>query len=148
MICSRCGTENPDGMQFCKQCGQIFTTNRTQPQQPVPPSQAQPEPMVVYSAYPAPPYASTMRPMKKTYTWRDICTIIGFASSIIGFFTFWLVLCPVGLITSILGYRGDRTKGLAVAGIIISVLAILVKIGYILYDSNLLPHWLTSGVFW
>ena len=78
-------------------------------------------------------------------TWKDICTIVGFISSIAGLFTFWVVLCPMGLLTSCLGYRGNHTRGLAVAGIIISLLAIAIKIGFILYHLDVLPSWLTDG---
>lgn len=146
MICPKCGIENVNGVQFCKQCGQTFAVQPQNQQNYQPPPQT--TPTVIYSSYPSPSYPAYSRPMRKAYTWKDICTIVGFCSSIVGIFTFWLVLCPVALASSIVGFRGDRTKGLAVAGIIISILAILVKIGSILYNNNILPHWLTSGVFW
>ena len=51
----------------------------------------------------------------------------------------------MGLLTSCLGYRGNRTRGLAVAGIIISLMAIAIKICFILYHLDVLPSWLTDG---
>ena len=54
-------------------------------------------------------------------------------------------MCIRDRLTSCLGYRGNRTRGLAVAGIIISLLAIAIKIGFILYHLDVLPSWLTDG---
>ncbi|MBC2870966.1 zinc-ribbon domain-containing protein [Bittarella massiliensis] len=141
MTCPNCGVDNAENSAFCKACGASLTgeqpASQAACQDGAMPSPYQPPVYSMYAPYlPAP---------RREYTWKDICTIVGFISSIAGLFTFWVVLCPMGLLTSCLGYRGNRTRGLAVAGIIISLLAIAIKIGFILYHLDVLPSWLTDG---
>ncbi len=162
MTCNKCYAQNPDSSRFCYKCGAPLEENpaASQAQQTDSPdtsaqtgytNAAQEMGQFADEAarqyYGAPSYPNPYQsPKKKEYTWSDICTVVGFTCSIVGLFYFWLILCPVGLIASFLGFHANRTKGLAVAGVIISFVGIIIKIGYILYQTNLLPSWLTSGV--
>ena len=84
---------------------------------------------------------------RKIFQWVDVCTIFGFVSSVIGCFWASVLLLPIGLVFSIIGYRGDRTRALAVAGIVIAAVGLLVKIMMILYRADILPYWFTDGIF-
>ena len=46
-----------------------------------------------------------------------------------------------------LGFKGERAKGLAVAGIVIATLGLLLKLMTILELTEFLPWWFTSGVW-
>lgn len=130
MICDKCGTVNDEGYKFCMKCGMPLGEEKMQ----TPGLSAAPN--TVYAVH----------PHKDPFSWGDISVILGFVCSIAGMFWFWLLLCPVGLGFSIFGFYKNKTKKLAVAGIVISALGILIKIGYILYTNNWLPSWVTSGV--
>ena len=163
MTCNKCYAQNPESSRFCYKCGApLGQETPVEPQeQAVNPQSVPVTAEYVQAANHMNQYANeatkqyygtastTMPyqpPKKKEYTWSDICTVVGFTCSIVGLFYFWLILCPVGLLTSFLGFRANRTKALAVAGVIISFVGIIIKIGYILYQMNILPSWLTSGV--
>ena len=77
----------------------------------------------------------------------DVCTVLGFVASIVGYFYTSIILLPLGLVGSIVGFRGDKTKGLAVAGIVISVIGLLIRLMVVLYENDLLPYWVTSGLW-
>lgn len=84
---------------------------------------------------------------QKPFTQADLCTVLGFTSAIMGCFWGSVLLLPLGLVTSVLGYRRDRTKGLAVAGIVISVIGLLIKVVSILSQAVYLPPWFTNGIW-
>ncbi len=156
ILCGKCHGENTEGSQFCQFCGSpLVPSNPAAPgiQQPIPPAQNMAPPKGAYpppypgSRPPVPPQPVVVSRPKKSFTVPDVCSIIGFVSGIVGIFYFWLILVPVGLICSIIGYRGDKTKGIAVAGIVISAIALLIGVGLSLYHLNLLPDWLISGIW-
>ena len=143
MICKACGAENSDGYKFCSRCGKPLTgVGNTAP---------------VHSAnnYNCGGYTDQTRrtygsfvPVQrndKAFSWGDVSTVFGFVCSLVGFFWFWIILCPFGLAASIYGFYRKRMQKLAAAGIIISAISILIKIGYILSVNNLLPLWLYGG---
>ena len=163
MICNKCYAQNPESSKFCFKCG----TPLSQDTQAESFTQTQADAAAAKGAgyenaagemnhladealhqyYDAPAYHNPYQPpKKKEYTWCDFCSVIGFTCSIVGLFYFWLILCPVGLVASFLGFRANNTKGLAVAGFIISFIGVVIKIGHILYTTGILPFWLTSGV--
>ena len=97
--------------------------------------------------YPMPgPMPPAAKPLKKLFTWSDVSTLIGFISSIVGIVWCAILMLPLGATCSILGFKGNKSKGLAVAGIVISVIAGLIKVGIILYEAGLLPQWFISGI--
>lgn len=136
-ICPNCGLGNDPAVANCVRCGAPL------PVQPPPPT-----------PYP-PAFVPQMLPVqqppillhKKVFTWWDVCTVLGFVSSLLGYFFASAALLPLGLITSILGFRGDKTRGLSVAGIVISAVGLLVKVMLILNEASILPDWFTSGIW-
>lgn len=142
MICSNCHEQNEDNFRFCRRCGmplqppageQLSSASRP----PQPATMVTPPPVFTpYAAFP-----------QKKFSWGDVATIVGFISSILGLFYFGVVLCPVGLITSIFGFCQNRTRKLAVAGLVISILGLLIMLGNALYTNDLLPEWLAQGAF-
>ena len=90
---------------------------------------------------------------QKPFTQADLCTVLGFTSAVMGCFWGSVLLLPLGLVTSVLGYRRDRTKGLAVAGIVISVIGLLIKVVNILSQAvdvykRQRPCWYTGKRWW
>ena len=149
-ICPRCGAPMEDSVLQCPNCGLEFAP----PQQPVQPQQEAPGFVPPRQGMPPmPPQAGFVPPpmghpgQRKIFQWVDVCTIFGFVSSVIGCFWASVLLLPMGLVFSIIGYRGDRTRALAVAGIVIAAVGLLVKIMMILYRADILPYWFTDGIF-
>ena len=128
MICRNCNTQNEEGSRFCQNCGAPFDAPALFP--PFDPSR------ISYPPLPA-----------KTCTWPDILAIIGFIFSIAGFFWFSAVLYPLGFVLCLCSFLKNKTKKLAIAGIVIAAVGGLIRIGYLLETSGLLPDWITSGLF-
>lgn len=107
-FCTNCGAEINEGYAFCEKCG--TPVDGTPKGQPIP--QGQP----VYQA----------APEKKT----NVCALIGFITSLLcGCLSpVSIVLCIIGIVKA-KDYNGDG-KGLAIAGLIISCLALLISIAY------------------
>ena len=124
--CIGCGRIINDDHAFCGSCGgKEFISVPEQPIPIVPP--------VTY---------------KKEFTKFDLFTVLGFVSSIIGFFQIALILEPIALVSSLIGFlKGNRSKGLAVAGFVISVIALLIKLFDTLNQNGLIPKWLFAGTF-
>ena len=105
-----------------------------QPYQPGTP----PRPMLPPPQYPRP---------QRSFCWRDVFTVLGFVSSVVGYFFASVLLLPLGFIASIVGFRSDRNRGLAVAGIVISAIGVLMKVMLILSEAARLPDWFTNGIW-
>lgn len=84
----------------------------------------------------------------KAYKWNDVFALLGFVLSIFGLFWFSVILLPLAAIFSSIGFIGDRSKGIAVAGMVISIVCICIRIGVIVYQHTNIPDWITSGLFW
>ncbi len=124
-LCPHCGASLPPGQPACPRCGAPLPPPPAGPayaQPPAFPGRPQgsppqpPQPAAFYPRLPGPPLLP-----RKTFTWMDVCTVLGF--------------------------RGDKTKGLAVAGIVISVIGLLIRLMVVLYENDLLPYWVTSGLW-
>ncbi|MEG0615631.1 MAG: hypothetical protein RR540_07735 [Oscillospiraceae bacterium] len=160
-----CGTTNADNAAVCGNCGKELTPIENSPaanpaptstQNPAQNQQVNMNRPPMYSQPPqnnrppmqqVPPQYYQQKPVKKNFAWNDICTLIGFVSSILGIFWCSIILLPVGVICSILGFKGNRTKKLAVAGAVISVIAVIICICIRLYESGIIPSWVTNGIF-
>lgn len=154
--CPNCGAGYIEGAAVCQRCGAPLV----QPVQPqVQPPQGQPpmQPPQYQAFQPGmppkpmlpPPYNGVpqyMRP-QRPFCWMDIFTVLGFVSSVVGYFFASVLLLPLGLIASILGFRSDRNRGLAVAGIVISAIGVMIKVMLILSEAALLPDWFTNGIW-
>ena len=134
--CPVCGLTVEDREPFCPRCSAGLTH--------VPPLPPQAQPLA-----PAPPpyYAPRPQPARRPFTWADVATFLGFCSSIVGYFGASLLFFPLGILASVLGFKGDRARGLAVAGIVIATLGLLLKLMFILRQAEFLPQWFTSGVW-
>ena len=147
MICKACGAENGDGYKFCSKCGApLASAGNTAPVHNTNSNNygggyVNQSVQRTYGTF-APAQRGD-----KAFLWGDVSTVFGFVCSIVGFFWFWLTLCPVGLAASIYGFYRKRMQKLAAAGIVISAISILIKIGYILSVNSLLPLWLIGGAF-
>lgn len=134
--CPVCGLTVEDREPFCPRCSADLTH--------VPPLPPQAQPLA-----PAPPpyYAPRPQPARRPFTWADVATFLGFCASIVGYFGASLLFFPLGILASVLGFKGDRARGLAVAGIVIATLGLLLKLMFILRQAEFLPQWFTSGVW-
>ncbi len=134
--CPVCGLTVEDREPFCPRCSADLTH--------VPPLPPQAQPLA-----PAPPpyYAPRPQPARRPFTWADVATFLGFCASIVGYFGASVLFFPLAILASVLGFKGDRARGLAVAGIVIATLGLLLKLMFILRQAEFLPGWFTSGVW-
>ena len=134
--CPVCGLTVEDREPFCPRCSADLTH--------VPPLPPQAQPLA-----PAPPpyYAPRPQPARRPFTWADVATFLGFCSSIVGYFGASLLFFPLAILASVLGFKGDRARGLAVAGIVIATLGLLLMLMFLLRQAEVLPQWFTSGVW-
>lgn len=134
--CPVCGLTVEDREPFCPRCSADLSH--------VPPLPPQAQPLA-----PAPPpyYAPRPQPARRPFTWADVATFLGFCSSIVGYFGASLLFFPLGILASVLGFKGDRARGLAVAGIVIATLGLLLKLMVVLRQAEFLPEWFTSGIW-
>ncbi len=120
-----------DSATFCTRCGADIS--QVAPQYN---TFAQVQPPTVYVA-----------PPKKKFRWFDICTIIGFIASLVGLFWSSIILLPLGIICSMIGFIGNKTNALAIAGMVISIIAFIIKIAIVLNETGIVPEWVTRGLF-
>ena len=134
--CPVCGLTVEDREPFCPRCSADLTH--------VPPLPPQAQPLA-----PAPPpyYAPRPQPARRPFTWADVATFLGFCASIVGYFGASVLFFPLAILASVLGFKGERARGLAVAGIVIATLGLLLKLMFILRQAEFLPQWFTSGVW-
>lgn len=134
--CPVCGLTVEDREPFCPRCSADLTH--------VPPLPPQAQPLA-----PAPPpyYAPRPQPARRPFTWADVATFLGFCASIVGYFGASVLFFPLAILASALGFKGERVRGLAVAGIVIATLGLLLKLMFILRQAEFLPQWFTSGVW-
>lgn len=134
--CPVCGLTVEDREPFCPRCSADLTH--------VPPLPPQAQPLA-----PAPPpyYAPRPQPARRPFTWADVATFLGFCASIVGYFGASVLFFPLAILASVLGFKGERARGLAVAGIVIATLGLLLKLMVVLRQAEFLPQWFTSGVW-
>ena len=130
-FCTRCNLQAEDDHVACARCGN--TAFAPQPVQPI----AQPMPQQVVPKVQKPPF-----------TWWDLLSILGFVSSIVGIFAVSIILHPIAVLASTFGFRrGSRFRGLAATGFILSIVAGVVSIVISLWQADIIPHWITEGIF-
>lgn len=139
-ICPSCNCPNPNDATYCVGCGADVAAVTIQPDpapvmQPTPAPPVTPAPIPIYQAKP-----------KEPISWYDVCGMIGFIASILGVFWCSIVLMPIGILLSLLGFLGTRFRGMSIAGLTISLLGALIKLCLVLYDSGIAPDWVTKGI--
>ena len=132
------------------------------PKQSGTPSQAAPYAAPPYpsaSSRTAPPYPyqppSYVYPAfvpkeKQLFTITDAYIVIGFVLAIVGVFVYAFLLLPISIGFSVVGFvkrTNSRTHGLSLAGIVVGVVACLIKVGLVLNELGLIPDWLSAGIF-
>lgn len=153
--CPNCGQINEPQAAQCTRCGAALPPAMQPPPQPYPQAPYPQQPPAPGFVPTVPPVQSVPRPAlpppalfpRQAYTWKDICTVLGFVAGVVGYFFASILLLPLGLVTSIIGFRGNRYRGLAVAGVVISAIGILLKVMVILQDATFLPDWFTNGIW-
>ena len=96
------------------------------------------------------PYSYTPRD-KQPFTITDAYIIIGFVLAIVGIFAYAFILLPASICFSVVGFvkrTNTRTLGLSIAGIVVGVVACLIKVGMVLNQLGVIPDWLSAGIFW
>jgi len=76
--------------------------------------------------------------------------VIGFVLAIVGVFVYAFLLLPISIGFSVVGFvkrTNSRTHGLSLAGIVVGVVACLIKVGLVLNELGLIPDWLSAGIF-
>lgn len=137
--CPVCGLTVEDREPFCPRCSADLSH--------VPPLSPQAQPVQPLAPAPPPTYVPRPQPARRPFTWADVATFLGFCASIVGYFGASVLFFPLGILASVLGFKGDRARGLAVAGIVIATLGLLLKLMFILRQAEFLPGWFTSGVW-
>ncbi|MBQ9484143.1 MAG: hypothetical protein IJU82_08110 [Ruminiclostridium sp.] len=145
--CLTCGFDNKNDNAFCSSCGGTdFSEPYSTDDSAAPAVNVNNQPPMMP---PPPPYqAPRHAEPKKPFGFFDVLTILGFVSSLVGLWCIWVVLEPLAVISALLGFlKGSRSKGLAAAGIVIAVIAFIVRLFFSLYDNNFIGRWAVEGVF-
>jgi len=163
MKCSKCGYDNDAGVNYCAKCNNALgavpippVTPASSVQPPVSPANspapARPGPSGPSGPYPQPyfyppPFVSRE---KQPFTITDAYIIIGFVLAVVGIFVYAFLLLPISIGFSVVGFvkrTNSRTHGLSIAGIVVGVVACLMKVGMVLHELGLIPDWLSAGIF-
>ncbi len=140
-LCPNCNHMNQDTATYCASCGNDISQVAVQPEpapvmNTIPVTTMAPPPVPIYEAKP-----------KAPFSWTDVCSLIGFIASILGIFWCSVVLMPIGILLSLLGFLGTRLRGLSIAGLTISLLGALIKLCFIMQNTGIAPEWVTNGIF-
>jgi hypothetical protein len=95
-------------------------------------------------------YPSAAQRSKRPFTITDAYIIIGFVLAVVGIFAYAFILLPASIGFSVVGFvkrTNARTLGLSIAGIVVGVVACLIKIGMVLNELGVIPDWLSAGIF-
>jgi len=95
-------------------------------------------------------YQSASQRPKRPFTITDAYIIIGFVLAVVGIFAYAFILLPASIGFSVVGFvkrTNARTLGLSIAGIVVGVVACLIKIGMVLNELGVIPDWLSAGIF-
>ena len=84
---------------------------------------------------------------KKPLTLWDVFAIFGFAASLVGLFTSWVMLEPLACIASITAFlKKTSYKQISAAGFVIAIISFLVQLGKALYENNIVGRWFVNGI--
>lgn len=138
--CKNCGAENSDNNIFCFNC-RCESFNPAQPAPPYPNANVP----VLPAAQPV--YMTPAKP-KEALGISELLTVLGFVCAVVGMYRISMILHPIGVLTSIIGFvKGKRYRGLALAGTVISAVGGIIYLVISLYKNGMLPEWITYGAF-
>ena len=155
--CLKCGKANRNENLFCSNCASRefgeqfeqdddFKENVTIPDTTFNDSFTPPPGDV-----PPPPYMAPVPPRRASHEpigFFDVLSILGFVSAIVGLVNVWVILEPLAIVSSLIAFfKCNRFKGLAAAGIVIAIIAFLLRLFFTLYDGNIIGRWAVEGVF-
>jgi len=150
MKCTNCGYDNAAGANYCTQCNNSLsseTSTATSYARSAMSYNYQP-PYNYQQPYYSYPYGMKE---KQPFTITDAYIIIGFVLAIVGIFAYAFILLPASIGFSVVGFvkrTNSRTLGLSIAGIVVGVVACLIKVGMVLNELGVIPDWLSAGIFW
>ena len=125
MFCPKCGSELAEGSKFCCKCGASIATDTIKDND----VHDRPAPVTTHSA----PAEQSQPAQKDAY--EGVYGLVGFILAFI---------CPIpGLVLSIIGAKKSKHSGLAVAGIVISIIFIIlltIAVIEIIVESSKSPY--------
>ena len=168
-FCENCGTQLEDGVRFCPNCGaqvvqqaaqaQLDTQTTAQTAQPETAAQAAVAPVSNMTENTAgaqePLHATvvTQAPAPKTNGFAVAGFVLGICSILFGWLCCFNITSVLGIVFSIIGLcqiggKKGSGKGLAVAGLVLSVLSILLLVGFGLLTQAFEVYFSPNGDFY
>ena len=168
-FCENCGTQLEDGVRFCPSCGaqvaqqaaqvQPDTQTTAQTAQPETAAQAAVAPVTNTTENTAGAQESlhapvvTQAPAPKTNGFAVAGFVLGICSILFGWLCCFNITSVLGLVFSIIGLcqiggKKGSGKGLAVAGLVLSILSILLLVGFGLLTQTLEVYFGPNGDFY
>ena len=161
-FCENCGTQLGDGVRFCPNCGAQVAQNARQAQTDTQAAAqtAQPETTAQAAVPPAantaektvgtqePLHATVVTP--KTNGFAVAGFVLGICSILFGWLCCFNITSVLGLVFSIIGLcqiggKKGSGKGLAVAGLVLSILSILLLVGFGLFTQAFEVYFSPNG---
>lgn len=167
-FCENCGTQQEDGARFCPNCGApIAQTAQAQPDTQTTTQTAQPETAAQTEAAPAAntakhteqphePLHTTVvmpAPAPKTNGFAIAGFVLGICSILFGWICCFNITSVLGIVFSVIGLcqtsgKKGSGKGLAVAGLVLSILSILLLVGLGLLTQAFEGYFNPNGDFY
>lgn len=165
-FCENCGTQLGDGVRFCPNCGAQVAQSARQAQTDTQAAAqtAQPETTAQAAVTPAantaektvgmqePLHATvvTQTPTPKTNGFAVAGFVLGICSILFGWLCCFNITSVLGLVFSIIGLcqiggKKGSGKGLAVAGLVLSILSILLLVGFGLFTQAFEVYFSPNG---
>ena len=140
-FCGNCGTQLEENVHFCPNCGAPVTEEKIQSKVGAQPETQAVEPVTVHTAQknaadaaaaqPTPTHATAVPP--KTNGFAIAGFVLGICSVLFGWICCFNITSVLGLVFSIIGLcqtagKKNSGKGLAIAGLVLSILAVLILV--------------------
>ena len=153
-FCEHCGTQLGDGVRFCPNCGAQVAQNARQAKTDtklaaVTPAANTAE-KTVGTQEPLHATVVTQTPAPKTNGFAVAGFVLGICSILFGWLCCFNITSVLGLVFSIIGLcqiggKKGSGKGLAVAGLVLSILSILLLVGFGLFTQAFEVYFSPNG---